>query len=234
MEDYAIKEMTGSAWYQTNKRSPKAPDLRGKIVIQGHTWEIVGWNKFTPNGKAYVSFSINEPQPQDGSQFVPRGAQTNPQYQGGGQYGRQQQRQQGAQQAPQQYPQGTPQYTPPTALYTQQKGGQYNQPGYPQPNGSYVPQPQAGAPAPQQYAPQPGQQHGPQYAPQGFQQTGQFPQAPVNEAPVHELSHPAPEHQPFEQPQDQPSPTPAPQIPDGMQHGEWSPAGANPDDMPVF
>lgn len=44
---------TGALWVQTEKTSEKAPDLKGKINIDGVDHDFVGWKKFTAKGEMY-------------------------------------------------------------------------------------------------------------------------------------------------------------------------------------
>jgi hypothetical protein len=52
----------GIAFKQTSKTNEKAPDLKGKINVEGKEYELAGWIRQGKNGEFY-SLSVSEPKP---------------------------------------------------------------------------------------------------------------------------------------------------------------------------
>jgi hypothetical protein len=55
MSDFIHKEGSGS-FFQQQKKTDKAPDWKGEIMIAGNLYEVAGWNKQGKNG-TFISLS---------------------------------------------------------------------------------------------------------------------------------------------------------------------------------
>jgi uncharacterized protein (DUF736 family) len=58
MSDYEHKKDRGSLFKNDKKTTPKHPDYRGDINIDGELWWISAWLEETKGGKKYMSLSV--------------------------------------------------------------------------------------------------------------------------------------------------------------------------------
>lgn len=71
-EKYAPRELSCLMFenYQGKKANPKAPDLKGEMLINGKAYEAAMWRKEARNGGEYFSLSLK---PKDRAQSPPVG-----------------------------------------------------------------------------------------------------------------------------------------------------------------
>lgn len=58
---FETKEMRGSMFQNFKKKHPKAPDLTGKLKLNGKEYYISGWNQMSKGGKQYISLQLADP-----------------------------------------------------------------------------------------------------------------------------------------------------------------------------
>jgi uncharacterized protein (DUF736 family) len=51
----------GVLFREFDKKSEKAPDLRGKLNVAGHDYELAAWERTSAKGVKYLSLKISEP-----------------------------------------------------------------------------------------------------------------------------------------------------------------------------
>ena len=51
----------GVLFAEMEKKNPKAPDMTGKLDVNGHEYRIVGWKRRTKDGRPMLALSIEEP-----------------------------------------------------------------------------------------------------------------------------------------------------------------------------
>ncbi len=55
---YEVKDLTGSLFQNTEKRSENFPDYSGSMRIDGADWWISGWKKTSRDGKTFLSLAF--------------------------------------------------------------------------------------------------------------------------------------------------------------------------------
>jgi len=58
---YELRELQGNAFNNKHKKSDKAPDMRGELLVNGVPHEIAIWHKSGQNGP-FIGFKISEKQ----------------------------------------------------------------------------------------------------------------------------------------------------------------------------
>jgi len=61
---YELKDKQGSL-FANDKQKDNHPDLKGRININGHIYELAGWKRTSQNGKEYISLKASEPRQAD-------------------------------------------------------------------------------------------------------------------------------------------------------------------------
>jgi|WetSurMetagenome_2_1015567.scaffolds.fasta_scaffold718442_2 uncharacterized protein (DUF736 family) len=58
---YEQKELQGSCFPNDKKGNDKAPDFKGKCLINGQLYYLAGWNKTSKQGERYSSLKFSLP-----------------------------------------------------------------------------------------------------------------------------------------------------------------------------
>lgn len=61
MSGYELKEKNGTLFSNDRKEKDNQPDYKGKVLIEGKTYEIAGWKKTSQaSGKNFLSLKLTE------------------------------------------------------------------------------------------------------------------------------------------------------------------------------
>lgn len=54
-------EMRGVLFTNENKRTPKSPDMTGRVTIEGKEYRLAAWTQTARSGGRYLSISVTDP-----------------------------------------------------------------------------------------------------------------------------------------------------------------------------
>jgi len=62
---------SGVLFRETDKKSEKAPDYKGKLNVNGKELEIAGWLRESKNGNKFLSLKVQEPRQKPDAKAAP-------------------------------------------------------------------------------------------------------------------------------------------------------------------
>jgi len=71
---YEQRDMSGTLFPEQRKKSEKAPDWTGTVLINGETWRLAAWTKQGQRGE-FLSLKVSEPQPASDRDTAARGVE---------------------------------------------------------------------------------------------------------------------------------------------------------------